>query len=468
MKLLDLYKSLLKTAHLVVTEDGCVSRSFAGRTEPVLIGGKRLVLPTREHLANSNTKERLVFHPLNENFLKGESIILEHFRKSLNTRLNFTIGLLAYQLLSIAASPAEHAKLNPDQSEFLSKVKNADEKTLEVFRKIMKAMGQDQTQRSFVSLYLKRGGELHGVKHARIGVVVFPFYKELAKEGTKEGHEVYGVKLRVKDREALMALMAYMIPGISVPEKHNRASDSDVAPFLDALMKAVLAVAAPLNDLIELFKNQLEDPSTVEGEEGTGAETLLFEDTWVEAFDNLSLMIPEIRSIPMQAGNEGQPSKLASEPPPPVSTAPIPGVTPPHHQSTLHMPPQAPAPAAPQPGWTPAPAYMPPQPTPAPVAWVPPPAPVVTPWGAPAPHPGAGIVRTANGIDFDSLVRTNPALGGPRQYIPPAQAQSIPRWAQTQGYPQGPQQYPASPGWNQPQQPQYAGWTPQNAPGMTI
>ena len=372
MKLLELYENLLKAAFLATTEDGYVSRKFGDQTDPAIIKGKRLVLPTQEHLANPNKKDIILFHPLSENILKGESVVLEEFRTSLNIRLNFTIGLIAFQLLQIATSTKEHAKLTPDQSEFLSDLKNADEKTLDTFGKLLKAMNVSQNQNVFVSIFLKRSGSVGGKKYQRAGIVAFPFYEELMKSTT----ELYGVKLRVKDRETFIKLMEYIFPNIGVPESHNRGSDSDVAPFLDALMKAVMTVSAPLNDQITLFSNFLDSP-----------EEMMVNDEWVEVFDNLGVMLPQIRSIPMQAGSEPVMPKNESElhttvpviQTTPVAASPLP--------AALTNPPA-------QTVWS---NYQPPA--------------AMTFNNGQQPLPGSnGIVRTANGINFESVLRSNPVL----------------------------------------------------------
>jgi hypothetical protein len=408
MKLLDLYRSLLSCANMVVTSDNCVSRSFGGKTEPAMIKGKRLVLPTKEHLSNPDWKERVAFHPLSENILRGESTVLEDFRTSLNVRLNYTIGLLAYQLMVIATSPDEHKKLNPDQTEFLSKVKAADESTLEALKKLMKAMKTDQSNRAFVHIFLKRSGTVAGRKHSRVGVVTFPLYEEL-KNPKAADDGVWGVKMRKKHIETLKALFEYMIPNIETAEAHNRGSDSTIAPYLDALMKAVLGVAAPLNDLIELFRNQLE---TGDENDAAGPDKLLFDDKWVEVFENLEVMQPEIRAIPMQAGNDGPSGKPAQS-----AGAAAAGV------------PATPTPAAPA---SPLPAALTnPQPV---VNWGTAPA---QPASAFATAAASAPVRTERGVDFDSLLRSNPALaqqvggvGSPQtSWQGNAQGQAAPRWA---------------------------------------
>jgi len=375
MKILELYSAVLKMAKRHVNEDGTVSQVFGGKNEPSLIKGKRIVVPTREHLSNPDWSNRVVFHPLSENILRGESAVLEDFRHALNLRINWTIGLVGFQLLMIAASNEEHAKLSPYQSEYLRFVKNANKTTLEAFKKLMKAMPLDQTQKAFVSIYLKRAGTIGERRYSRVGVVNFPLYQELCKPDVKE---IWGVKFaNKKDPETIKKLLEQMIPGIDVDHSHSRGSDSGVAPYLDALMKSVMAVSADLNAQIDLFQNVL-DANSPDEDDDANSKNLRFNDEWVEVFDNLDVMIPEVRMIPMQAGNDGgKPAAPAQQPT--AATAP------------------AAAPAGPLPaalsgnGWN---------------QQAQPQAQSVFAQAAAAPGP----VHTGRGLDFESLLRSNGAL----------------------------------------------------------
>jgi len=428
MKLLDLYTSMLDLAKVRVTEDGFLEMIALGEKKPASIKTKRIVLPTREHLAALDWENRIKFHPLNENVLRGESEVLTWYRKSLAIRTNLTIAVIANRLLQLATSPAEHSKLSPEQAEFLSKVKNADEKTLDVLIKIMEAFPATD---SFVSIFLKRAGQVNGRRYARVGVVTFPVYQAL-----KSGGDVKGVKMRVKDRESLIALLEYMLPSIGGGEENYRGSDSQIAPFCDALMKSMLVVAAPLNAIMELFHNQFEEEDY---------KSCIFNDEWVEAFDNLALMKDQIRAIPMQAGNEGgvagvdgasvnEATPAAAPMPAPVAAAPAhPTPAPGSMHAQIYGTPAGAVPGAHQPQPAPyhqpqPPGYYPPYPHGQPQApyqgypqqQMPPPQPVVR--------------HTSGGVDFNSLMRANGhlaaqvgSIGQPQPMM--AQQQRQPSWA---------------------------------------
>lgn len=369
MKLLEIYKALLAAAGLVVTDDGFVSSNVDGKLSPFMVKGKRLALPTMEHQRNPDKSNMVLFHPLCENTLRGESEVMESFRGALNSNMQYVFGWLSYQLMMINTSIELHSTLNKDQHEFLSKVKNTSESTLKFLEKIMKAMPVGQVGKCFVSIFIKRSGEVNGKKHARVGVVSFPLYTELKSAASKESKEVYGVKVtRNADREALIALYEYLIPGVETPGSHNVGSNDLIAPNLDALMRGFMSVAGPLNDIINLFADKLCEP-----------EKILFNSDWVEPFADLKELQQEIRTVPMQAGNEGAGNKAMPEA---AAPAPVP----------------APAPVAP---------YMMPAQQFAPVGFMPP-QPVQYQQQVPMQAPQ--VVRTANGVEWGSLVHASPAL----------------------------------------------------------
>lgn len=421
MKILDLYKSILATAGLVTTSDGFIKMKIGDKTKPATVKGKSLVLPTPEHLKNPDWTNREQFHPLFENVLRPEHGVVALYRQAANIRVNIAVGVLATFLLRLATSPADHAKLSPDQSEFLSKVKHADERTVKDFQRLLDAAPVSQPQKSFVHIYLKKTGAVHGKRYSRVGVVTFPVYTEL-KKASKE-HEVFGVKLRVKDRDTLIALMEFIFPGIEEGESYNRGSNSEVAPSIDVMMKTVGGLANPLNALLELFR-------PIMGEEE--ADDLIFNSDWAETFENLAVMLPQIRSIPMQSSSDGE-VKAASAP------APTQAVT------------MAPAPAAPQ--FATAPTAHNPHPA------------QPAPWQAQPSNyqaPVAQPVQTKNGVDFEAALRQNPVLGmaayqgagafATQPLAPPMMPMMPQQPMQYGGYP--------PPGYGQPMQQQYGGYPP--------
>lgn len=291
-KIIKFYKEILSLGSLVADKDGLISAMVEDMSVPFTVKGKRLALPTRENMGKS--PELCIFHPLSENFLRGESDVMIKYRSAINIRLNYVIGCMMGELLTLITSTGEHQKLTPDQSELLSLVHQADEETLNRFMKISEQIKKSamagEKDKGFVHIYLKKTATIKGKVYKRGAIVSFPFYAELMKKEKT----VYGVTLRNKDRDAIQKLMEFIVPGIEVDGAYNQGSAGDISPFLDALLKGVIGVASNINTIATGYKDFL-----------GMYDQYLYSADWVDAMENIHLLEPEIRMIPMQAGNEG-------------------------------------------------------------------------------------------------------------------------------------------------------------------
>lgn len=298
MKLNPLYVSIADAANWVVSEEGFVSKKIIGKseTEPVLVKGQRLALPY-DKIMGSTAKDIMIFHPLREDVLNPDTDVLDVLRKSLNTRLNITTCWLITHLLALAKSPDDQARMNPDQSFFLSQVKKVDDSTFDDMKKIMAAMKVDAKTKTTVSIFTKKGGIYEGKKHNCVGVVKFAMYDELKETLTKDGKpEVFGVKLSSKkNRDAILAVMEYIYPQISTPEYYNYGSSSQVAAFMDALMQSFGRLASDLNVVVDLFS----EPDLLDGQ----AKEMRINGEWMATFQDLGAIRNEVRMVPHQKGN---------------------------------------------------------------------------------------------------------------------------------------------------------------------
>ena len=423
MKLIDLYKSILTCAGMTYDNEGFVSVKMGKDRSPARTSdGKQIVLPTLEQQMNGDRTNSVVFHPLQENIMRsGESEVISKLRSVFNIKLNYTFGAVAQSLLTLCASIADHRKLSPDQSEMLSAIKDVDEKTIVAFTSMMLNSLKGSPEKSFVNIYLKRKAIFDDKTYARGGVVTFPLYAELIKDQDK----YYGVKLRAKDKSALIQLHQYIFPGIDdYPCSYNRGSNSDVAPFIDALMCTVMGIASKYNDILELFGDIIDSH-----------DDLVFSSDWVESFENLQDLVPQIRQVPMQSGNEGkitadvmQFSAAAAPSQPLVYHQPAPHSTYQHHQVM------------------------------------------------PAPNAAPGLVVTENGVTFDSFLRANPqiaaaTMGGNQFQNMNANMGNNPTTRTPGWLRDAQQQQPMMQNYNQPNMQQFnpqQGWSNQNAWGGNL
>lgn len=294
MNLLDVYRSILGAAAMIADDEGYVSFNNKLYSDlpaaPVMIGEKRLVLPTTEHLRNPSSA-RIMFHPLREQAMQGESEVVAKLRLALGLRLNFTFAGLINECIMICKNIPDHKHLNPDQTTLVSIGQNVTEDTHIAFTELLKRTeSQLAPNKSFISIYVKKNALLHGTNYHRAGVVTFPVYEELVKEEEKP----FGMTISKRERKNLIALMEYILPDIGKEHAYDRGSNSGVAPYLEGLMRVFGAVGSRLNDKYELFEEIIKVPE------------LKIESAWEEAFEDLDKLLPEIQMVPTQPGNEGR------------------------------------------------------------------------------------------------------------------------------------------------------------------
>lgn len=289
-KLLKLYENILDYCSMKPDTHGNINISFVfddgSDASPAMLEGRQLVMPVDEQFKKYDPDKVIVFHPLQEYVNRGESEVVKALRYQLNVRINYTILVVASSLLELVGSPALHKNLTPEQRELLLQVSGAELTSASRFMEFAVKRFSDASSRFFTNIYLKKAGTYQGQKHARVGVVQFPFY-ELLKSGE--------VKFKKNDEETFRSILNFMFPGsMDDPEAYNSFSDHRDAPWLDCLLKTSYNLAQRLNDLIRLYKPYIED-----------ADKYVFNEDWVDELENIESYRAEIRRIPSQKGNEG-------------------------------------------------------------------------------------------------------------------------------------------------------------------
>lgn len=285
-KIYNLYQSILKFAGYRVDEEGYIHFGVSKtKSKPLFINDKAVVMPYQHHLNKPDGK--MIFHPLCENFMRGESEIIKKLTAGINIRFNMVLALLVPRLLQIVASPIEHAKLTPSQLDLITTIKEVDDTCVRHINRVVREEITKKPTSYFISLFLKKGGVYQGGKYSRVGLVRFPFYEKIGELDLKY--------IREKDKEAYRQVFQYVFPEIDEQEAYNYGTNDRTAPFLVALMMTAANVASRLNDVLELYEEFLEDE----------AEDLKFDADWMDYVMDLSQLQREIRLIPPQSGNEG-------------------------------------------------------------------------------------------------------------------------------------------------------------------
>ena len=250
MKLHEIYLSLLQSVGLNADEDGQVYRllkSKAKRPVTINIDGNphRLVIPTPAVLADGIPSGQVAFHPLSENLVRGESDVLEYLRKQMRKQVQDRLAKQMATLAIIAGDSAIHADLHPDQSELVTSVPKADEKFTQRIEQLVKRNAK------LVNIYLKRAGTVRDEKFDRACIVKFPIVPD-------ETRELHGIRFRKDDVASLDSLLDFILPGYNT-EAYCIGSNSNIAPFFDALIRSYAKIIGKLNAVTKLFSDFVED-----------------------------------------------------------------------------------------------------------------------------------------------------------------------------------------------------------------
>ncbi|MNF45493.1 hypothetical protein D3C84_266300 [compost metagenome] len=279
------------------TGKGHLSRVLGeNRYSPFMIGEKRVVLPTSEHL-RSDDKGVVVYHPLSENITRGESDMI----KSMRDQIMFKLTVISVQLISelgrVAATDSEHSRLDAASSKYLKAVSGMDSRSYDFLKKVILRIGPEPEKR-LVSISLRKGNKDGVLRAAKFK---FPVLDQLLTDE----HELLGVKYPSKKaRQNITALFEIVLGDAETRASYDYGSKNMAAPYFHALMMGFNAFATHLNDVIKKHKKLLGKAVDEEGKE-TGrwlSEDLLIDLSWVEGMDDLAEMR---RIVPPQEGNEG-------------------------------------------------------------------------------------------------------------------------------------------------------------------
>jgi hypothetical protein len=279
------------------TGKGHLSRVLGeDRTVPFMIGDKRVVLPTSEHLRGDDSGV-VIYHPLSENITRGESDMI----KSMRDQIMFKLTVIAVQLISelgrVAATDSEHSRLGKDASKYLKQVSGMDARSYEFLKKVILRIGPEPEKR-LVSISLRKGNKDGVLRAAKFK---FPVLDQLLTDE----HELLGVKYPSKKaRQNMIALFEIVLGDEDTRAGYDYGSKNMAAPYFHALMMGFNAFASHLNAVIKTHKKLLGHAVDEDGKE-TGrwlSDDLLIDTSWVDGMDDLADMR---RIVPPQEGNEG-------------------------------------------------------------------------------------------------------------------------------------------------------------------
>lgn len=291
----QIYKDVLETGWLICDEQGNVYRNLASvsddKKEPFILLDKQVALPTRENLNRSGKDNLLIFHPLMEGVVGGESPVIGKLRRAYSIRFTYAASSIFSNLLTGAQHTTEYSKFSPSQMRLFKALNKVDEKTVKVWEKLVKLSHEIHgASNSFADVYTTRNALVDGKSYSRVASVRFPIYDELAKNSDK----VFGSNVVMSKgiRQNLMQLFEFMIPNIAVKDAYTVGTNSRIAPYLDALLKTFGQLFQITNDLYDEFNNVIPMEESIHTPINWREIT-----TDIESLKNLA------QSVPQQYGN---------------------------------------------------------------------------------------------------------------------------------------------------------------------
>lgn len=287
--LAGVYRNLLASLNVEPQSDDLLVQSIDGIDKQVMVEGKPLALPTND-IVNNYSDSMVVFHPLCENMLLGESPVLQELRGLVMDFLNDLILRTVDAVLSIAIDDDLMATLSPTQIEFMRSAAGADATTLKNWRAIMRRAESRASSNRVMTVFLKRGAELDDETYKRVAIVNFNLYQEL----TAGQLNVFGAKVRKADTKVYSKILETIFDDIYIVDKYSVGSNSMTAPYFEALLNAYHSVLKSLNSPTWILRKPIE--------QSTGLK-LHVKDDFMEGFKDLMKYRDVLPTMPLNDGD---------------------------------------------------------------------------------------------------------------------------------------------------------------------
>lgn len=242
--LTEAYKLLLASVNVVTQSDDLLVQDIDDMKTQVMVDGRPLALPT-DNIVNNYSDSIVVFHPICENLLLGESPVLQEFRMLIMEFLNDYALNLVDSILSIAVDEQLVSELKPTQVEFMRCTAGADATSLSNWRSVMRRAGTRGSANRLLTIFLKRGAMYNGNKHKRVANVNFNILDKIEDGGST----LFGAKVRKNDLKVYNRILTKIFDKVEEEDGYSAYSDSLTAPYFESLVKAYHNVLEDLNSV---------------------------------------------------------------------------------------------------------------------------------------------------------------------------------------------------------------------------
>lgn len=283
------YRKLLGSIGVTPQSDDLLVQSIDGIDKQVLVEGKPLALPTSD-IVNNYSDSIVLFHPLCENLLLGESPVLQEFRQLVMDFLNDLILKTIESVLCIAVDETVMAELSPTQVDFMRSTAGADLNTLKNWRAIMRRAESRGSSHRVITIFLKRGSDINGEMQKRVAIVNFNIYQEL----TSGNLQIFGTKIRKVDAKVYIKIFETIFEDIFTIDEYSSGSNALTAPYFDALVSAYHKVLKAINSVTWNLRKPIKQVNNLE---------LHVKDEFMELFKDLMKYRDVLPTMPLNDGD---------------------------------------------------------------------------------------------------------------------------------------------------------------------
>jgi hypothetical protein len=249
-KCTEFFAALLADVGCTFDEDGTIRHfernSKGGVKHPkVKIENLDVVLPYKEQLQKPEG-ENIIFAPLNENALSGESAVITVLKKLSNTNIQYrlTVALTTIAALLMSKAPIKGKLLN-----VIKDVPEYNKVTDEKLRKLLSRSGRLPISTNLIGIYLThKNQKFEGKSVKRLATVVSPLIQALKGDG-----QVWGLDVGDKHKTTIIALINAVLPDVN-DDFYTTGSNNHTAPYFHSLACSFGKVSERLGYIEDLLR----------------------------------------------------------------------------------------------------------------------------------------------------------------------------------------------------------------------
>lgn len=265
-----LYLAMLEAWGAKMEPDYRLVMVLDGETYPIKVDGMQVYLPV-DAVLDSNTMEKVFFHPACESIISRETEIFKVIRKLTGMKLLDTFKKLPLVLFNIASKRA-NKNMRSELVDIIDPLRDTNEQLRKEVVYLFEQMRVDMEENAtvdnrFIHFQTTRGGrsKTSGEKICYKAKPIFPFYSEMAKKlNRSEGIpgnqpvDVNGAQVSVQGLRLAVHIFRSVFPEIDTPDYYEFEYHHPDAARLCAFSGAYVNVAECINSLQNSFRSEFD------------------------------------------------------------------------------------------------------------------------------------------------------------------------------------------------------------------